>query len=438
MQFLKKIKFNLQYNDLLTGLFREYLPKNPETDADRWTLEELELAGNSIEVGSVEGNLVSRHYRGMIHDDLVDKENSRTVDQIIKVIDWWKLAQSLLEADGMEIIIGTRWTFNDLYGHLLTSFLGKEFTDKEEEYRKQPVVEFHKDRYHYLRYLCWQDPVNEKGSTFPTLFPEERLKQLKEEQGEHFPGQYLNDPFLGSDSPFQRHWFVTWKEDQLPAQRVGIQLIDPIGKDTKISDYMGNVIVEAGSDRNIYVRYAQRDRKTDSDAVRWMIQTACIYQPSMICVEEFKFNTFRELAEFIVPQMILNCEVPKPLFEYVERIPYRMVELHHHSRPKMLRMTALTGWVKEGKVLFAPSGMQDLNEEMLRCGKTERDDLLDALAYILDVVIFPAPTDPPKYLVLPDEMKMTPEEKERKFWENLRDSNYADEGRYISDDDSLY
>ena len=104
MQFLKKIKFNLQYNELLVGLFRDVLPKNPESDAARWTLEELEINGNSIEVGSVEGNLVSRHYKGMIHDDLVDKENSRTVDQIIKVIDWWKLAQSLLESDGLEII----------------------------------------------------------------------------------------------------------------------------------------------------------------------------------------------------------------------------------------------------------------------------------------------------------------------------------------------
>lgn len=420
MQFLKKIKFNLQYNELLVGLFRDVLPKNPESDAARWTLEELEINGNSIEVGSVEGNLVSRHYKGMIHDDLVDKENSRTVDQIIKVIDWWKLAQSLLESDGLEIIIGTRWTYSDLYGHLLEKFLRvpKEIEDAS---RKQPIFEWHRDRYHYLRYLCWQDPVHETGSTFPTLFPESRLKQLKEEQGEYFPGQYLNDPMSFEDAKFQRQWFVTWEERNIPATRVTIQLVDPMGKDTKQSDYMGHVVIDAGTDKKLYVRYAQRDKKTDADAVKWIVEIAMIYQPMMIGVEEFRYGTFKDLADYIIPQMIRQGKIPPHLAEYCLRIPYRMVELKHHNRPKKLRIQNLTGWVQQGNFLFAPHGMDDFFEELLRWDKWERDDIVDAAAYVLDIVVFPTEKDPPKTFILSDELKMTPEQRERKFWTNLKD-----------------
>ena len=435
-QFLKKIKYNFQYNEFLKGLFRDVLPSEPDTEADRWTMDEIELSGNSVEVGSVEGNLVSRHYRGMINDDLVNLDNSKTVEQIIKVIDWWKLAQSLLEADGLEIMLGTRWSYNDLYGYLIDKFL--EIPSKTlDDSRSQPVFEWHNGRYHYLRYLCWEDPVNETGSTFPTLFPERRLKQIKEEQAEHFPGQYLNDPMSLSDMVFQRTWFKTWRADRIPEQRVTIQLLDPAGKETKQSDFNGQVVLWAASDQNLYVRSAQRKKGTDLEIVEWMVETAVINQSQIIGVEEYRCMTFRDLATFLIPQMIRQGKVPKHLIEYANRIPYRMVELKHHNRPKPLRIKNLTGWFEQGKVFLAPTGMDDLIEELIRAGKTERDDLADALAYVLDVVIFPAVTDPPQTLIVPDYLKMTAEEKEKKEWDEQSEAVYVGQN-YIEDDDSLF
>ena len=82
--FLEKIKHNLEHNELLRGLFREYLPKRLDTGAEKWTLDYMQLHGCLIETGSVEGNLVSRHYKTMINDDLVNKENSQTKEQLLK------------------------------------------------------------------------------------------------------------------------------------------------------------------------------------------------------------------------------------------------------------------------------------------------------------------------------------------------------------------
>jgi hypothetical protein len=63
--------------------------------------------------------------------------------------------------------------------------------------------------------------------------------------------------------------------------------------------------------------------------------------------------------------------------------------------------------------------MADLKDELLRFDKSQRDNIIDALAYILDVVVFPSVTDPPKTLVVPDHLKKTDEERERESWEKM-------------------
>lgn len=435
-QFLKRIKYNLQYNEFLRSLFADFIPKNPETEAERWTMDEIEIKGTSIEVGSVDKNLVSRHYHGIIHDDPVNKDNSNTQEQIIKVIDWWKLAQSLLESDGWEVLLGTRWCFNDLYGHIIDNFL-KIPSDVSEEQRRQPVVEWHNGRYHYLRYLCWEDPVNEKGSTYPILFPEEKLREIKETQVEHFSGQYLNDPISLSDAPFQKIWLVPWKKEEIPAKTITFQLIDPSGKDTKASDFVGNVVIEAGSDKIIYIKYAKRRRLTDLKAVEWMIDTAVLHQAQMIGVEEFKFQTYKDLAEFLIPQLVRQGRYKDALAEYAYRIPNRMVMLRHHNRPKELRIKNLTGWFEHGKIKIAPIDMQDLIEELVKFPKFFYDDIIDALAYALDIVHFPREDEPVKYFTVPEEDKLTPEEREELEWKNIREMAYVNRCPFDDDDEDF-
>ncbi|MCK7532367.1 MAG: hypothetical protein MZV63_15705 [Marinilabiliales bacterium] len=191
--FLEKIKYNIQYNDLMRGLFKGLLPADPEADAEKWTQDCFQVGGNLVEVGSVEGNLVSRHYKIMINDDLVNKDNSNTKEQLLKTLDWWRLSQSLLLSNGIEINIGTRWAYDDLYGYFIDSFIKPEFKYMESG---KPMVEIHKGNYHMLWMDCWSDPVNERGSTFPTLFSEEKLKEYQAQLKERFNGQYRNNPWL--------------------------------------------------------------------------------------------------------------------------------------------------------------------------------------------------------------------------------------------------
>jgi len=417
LEFLAKIQYNLQYNDLLRKVFSDVIPENPATEARRWTQSEIDLGGTKIETGSAEGNLVSRHYSGgLINDDLVNRENSATADQILKVKDFWRLGQSLKMPKSVEFICGTRWAHDDLYGDLMERFL--QIPEEEfKKYQTQPYFEWHRGKWHLFHVSCWADPINEKGSTFPTLFSEKKLHEIKEEQGERFGGQYLNDPLALSATKFKPQWFKNWSI--LPPQRATYQLIDFAGTDNKDNDESGMVVVDAGVDKALYVRYAARQRLTDHAAIEWIIETALAYQPGLIGIESHKFGLVRDLLPFILGHMVKGGRVPFPLMEYAKRIPYRLVELQHHSRPKGLRIGNLSGWWEKGQILLAPNGMADLKDEALRFDKSQRDNILDALAYILDVVVFPSATDPPKLLVVPEYLKKTDEERERESWDKM-------------------
>jgi hypothetical protein len=437
-EFLDKIKYNLQYNEILTGLFGEFLPKTPETEADRWTMTEIGLLGNKIETGSVEGNLVSRHYRGMINDDLVNKDNSATAEQNLKVIDWWKLAQSLLESDGVEIILGTRWSMDDLYGNIIEKFLCIP-KEEMENFKTKPIFEWHQGKYHLFQASCWLDPVNRTGSTFPTKFPESRLKEIESEQAERFGGQYLNDPLAMTASDFKLKWFSPrWREDELPAVANTFMLVDPTAKEKAESDATGLVVVKAGLDKKCYVTVAKHRLVTDLKLADWIIEEALLGQPGLIGIEENKFASLSELIEIRLPVWFRRGDVPKDRTEYAKTIPNILIELKHHNRSKALRIRNLTGWFEGGRILLAPWGMEILIDELLRFPASRYDDIADALSYLLDVLIFPTEKDAEVFLTLSPDQKMTEAERIEAEWDGLAGDALIASPRDLEDENALW
>ena len=420
VKFLDRVKYNFNYNELLREIAKGYIPKFPASEADRWVEREISILGTSIETGSADGNLVSRHYPGgVFNDDLVNRENSANKTQVEAVIDSWRLTQSLKLTGAIEFILGTRWNYDDLYGYLMADFLKIPEEDMK-RYRTAPYFEWHRGKFHLFHASCWADPPNEKGSTFPTLYPESRIFELKDEQQERFGGQYLNDPLAMGKTTFKSAWFRDrWEPNKLPLKRLNILLCDPANKEKNESDNTGLVDVDCGSDKRIYVKSAVRKKVTDLKAVEWVVETALEHQPMMIGIEENKFNVFRELMEFLLPQMSRQGKIPGHLAAYALRLPRILVELQHHSRPKAFRVGNLAGYYEQGLIIHAPNGMNDLQDELIRFGTSSYDDLADALAYILDVAVYPKIDEKIPALVVPEEYKLTHEQREKKFWDSL-------------------
>jgi hypothetical protein len=420
-EFLRRIKFNLEYNDLLNFFFSEHLPKDFATGSTEWTKDCIEINGNRIELGSVEKNLVSRHYFIMINDDLVNRDNSLTAQGLVGVHDWWGLAHSLLHPQGIEINIGTRWSIDDNYGQIMSKFCPMP----SEDVYDQPIAEWHNGNYHVLHINCWEDPKTESGSTFPYLFPEEKLHELKLQLGDRFYGQYENNPMNTGKNPFKWNWIRRFTPNIVPSVRNTLMLIDCSGKAKKDeSSATGITIMQLCSDKCIYVEHGKRYMITDRNLAEKIIELAMIYRPDEIGAEDVKFQSLVDLVELVVAEQLRHLMVNKEDAEYMKLIPRIMIELKPRGRPKVVRITQLTGFFESGKILLPFSGAEDLEDEYKKYPSV-KDDVLDSLAYVLDVGVFPRPTDPPKIFELTKQEKQTTEERIQEEWDKIREEAWV-------------
>ena len=419
-----RIKENLRYNDFLRGMLAATNAEvakqliDPENTAELWTKEEDRVWGNLLTVGAVEKTLESQHFSIHIGDDLVVRENSKTPQQIEKVKDWWKLARSLLSPNGIEILIGTRWGFDDLYGYLIEEFL----QPKRGYNLKAPIIELHKGNFHLLQADCWEDQENEKGSTFPVMFPEKKLKQLRKELKDEFNYQYRNDPIVKGQHKFRKEYFGYYTLSDIPRVVNTVMLLDVTDKTQIKSDYTGMVIADIGVDKKIYIRKGERKKITDAKLIDWVIEEACKWQPSTIGIESMKYATLVELLELLIPKKFEMGEILKEHREYVKTLPFIIYECKHRGRPKQIRIENMAGFVEKHDVLFPRDGAEHLIEELIRLGSSIKDDTADAFGYLQDVLVYPKRNDPPKTYLVPEELRKTAEQREREEWESIKES----------------
>lgn len=168
-KFLDAIKKQFQFNEKLRGLYGDYV-------GDKWNEDEIIVSKRTkfiptptIETAGLEKTLTSNHYKLIILDDLVSRENINTYEAASKVIRYYQDSLDLLDkVSGRLIIHGTRWSFYELYGWILKSH-SKSFDV-------------------YIRRA-----VEDGKVIFPERFSKGKLKELMYEKGMNdFSCQYFN------------------------------------------------------------------------------------------------------------------------------------------------------------------------------------------------------------------------------------------------------
>lgn len=133
--FLKEIKAHFEGNYKLIEIFGEYYDPRKVSKWDNREIEVLPRRVHSKEASitcvGVDSTIVSKHYDIIISDDIVDEENSRTKHMRDRVRTWYY--QTLdpcleppdpnVEFRGQHHRLGTRYHYEDLYGHLLKNEL---------------------------------------------------------------------------------------------------------------------------------------------------------------------------------------------------------------------------------------------------------------------------------------------------------------------------
>lgn len=127
--YLRAIKAHVQsgpfmsvYGAISGELWRE--------DSVTFTTRRKTLKEASITCGGVGTTKVGQHYDLIIGDDYNSPSNSDTKEKAQKVIDHYRYNLNILEPGGECVIIGTRYSENDLIGWMLREILGlKELSE---------------------------------------------------------------------------------------------------------------------------------------------------------------------------------------------------------------------------------------------------------------------------------------------------------------------
>jgi hypothetical protein len=118
--FLREIKSHTQ-TPFFQSLFGDWRTKVWNESEIIISKRKKTLKEASITVGGIGTTKVGQHFDVIIGDDYNSPSNTNTIENAKKVVDHFKYNLSILEPDGTYVVIGTRYSSNDLIGHILST-----------------------------------------------------------------------------------------------------------------------------------------------------------------------------------------------------------------------------------------------------------------------------------------------------------------------------
>jgi predicted phage terminase large subunit-like protein len=352
--FLNSIGATIKQSTLYHWLFPEC---TPDFGSVRWNSHALEFRRSmswpeaTIECIGVGGTAVSRHYDIIIKDDLVNEDHIATSEQMAKVVEWHKYAESLFinPGEGEDLVVGTRWAFNDIISYVL---------EHGDDYTKMV-----------------RSVIQDGRPLWPQRFTEETINKIKYRQGPKiFSCQYMNDPIHDDAKAFDKDWFRWFLET--PRVKLSIYTACDPAISTGRGDFSGLVTVGIDPDYNIYVLEAKHGRWGVDELVEQIFQTYFTWKPDKFGIETVMFQKAllwpiregmrRHGTHFFIEQLKPSTRITKEA---------RIASLHPYFANGSI-------WMKKDQEVL----IRELSEFPVG----SNDDVVDALAYAVQMAQAPS------------------------------------------------
>lgn len=363
--FLAEVKGHFEDNEKLRQIFYARYQCYPDDNRkkDKWTDSAINIAARtkrrkeeSVSCGGIDTPKTGMHYDLIIADDLHSEKNTHNKESIQTVIDHWRLLFPLLDPGKPMIVIGTRWSYIDLYQHIL---------DEERE------------RFNFITRAA----ESAGGELlWPSVLTKQELEHIRKSQGNfHYACQYLNKPVDDETAEFKRSTFsyISWeKAKDMPIN--WFVSIDPSFKGPE-SDFAAFVCAGMDYQRELYVRAASHQKLNYADIVRLIFDWYEKYQPMKMAIET--------IASQKNIQYMLHEE--QKLRGYW--LPLK--EINHRVDSKEERIKSLSPFYEFGRVHHIKEcpALADLEYELIHFPKGKHDDMIDALATVLEIATPPSP-----------------------------------------------
>lgn len=221
----------------------------------------------------------------------------------------------------------------------------------------------------YKRAIC------EDGSLlFPERLTKEFLDGQRRSMGSYiFANQYQNEIIPEEDQTFKKHWLRYYSE--IPERVHNFGFIDPAISEADTADYTGFVVIAADSDQNWYVRYAHRERLNPTQLINAAFDLCDRFGLMTLGVEDVAYQ--RAILYFAHEEMKRrNHRIP---ITGIKRGP---------TKSKEMRILGLVPRFEFGTLLLK-QGLHDLELELLEFPRGAHDDIIDSLASLESIVVYP-------------------------------------------------
>lgn len=202
----------------------------------------------SIAAAGIGTSAVSQHYEVIIDDDIVDRKNVENAEQRQKVFQTYQDDFGLLSPGGQNVVVGTRWHEQDIYGTLLSN-----------------------EKYRHILFKAHRD---DGSLLFPDVLSEEFLQGQKMDMGTAlYLAQYENNPQALKGSMFRREWFEIVED--YPHDLKKARYWDLAATTSNTSDYTAGALLGV-KDGIYFVLDIKRIRGTPLEVENLIRQTAML------------------------------------------------------------------------------------------------------------------------------------------------------------------
>jgi len=347
----------------------------------------------SIFTGGLTTSLTGMHCDIAVLDDVVVYENAYTGEGRNKVKSQYSLLSSIEGAEAKEWVVGTRYHPADLYNDLL-QMMEDQYDDNGEKIGEENIYEI------------FEKPVEDQGDgTGEFLWPRQQrkdgkwfgfdIKILAKKRGQYldkgqFRAQYYNDPSDPDNIPVGRdkfqyyerkhlrqdngHWF--YKDNKLNV----FAAVDFAFSLSKKADYTAIVVIGIDADNNVYVVDIDRF-KTD--------RIAEYFEHIMQLSGKWSFRKLR--AEVTVAQMAIVKQLKELIKQHGLAISIDEYRPNKNQGNKQERIASILEPRYDNLSMWHYRGgnIQTLEEE-LSTRNPPHDDIIDALASVVDMAVKPS------------------------------------------------
>lgn len=379
--FGDEIRKHFQYNENFRYLFPEFCPSMRK--ASDWGNREGFSVPNrtiyhkepTLSVGAVGKVVAGPHYEVVICDDLVDKENVRTKEQIMTVNSHfgylWPLLETAKDSSGKigwMNVVGTRYDFSDLYGLILKSTYAQSGPVSPDPWG---IV---------MRAAVNHDKEGKRFALWPVGMPLERLDKLRLDPtmgSSAFNAQYNQNPKGDGQGLIDVEQIVYIPRSELNNLRARLRehvTIDLAGMEniSKTNDTDYTAIVHAGfdTDGRLYILNVLHGRFTQSEIIEHIFD---LYARNTRIVD-FKIQK-DHLALGFLPTLQRE-RIKRQKFPLI--VPMKI----DNQNSKINRIKGLQPWFESGNIRFAQdlACKNYLEDEIQYFPKYAHDDILDAIA----------------------------------------------------------